>query len=67
MELSKNLESFWAEILSKDREKILAVIRSLSEDEQQAVVEHLERMAHETGWSEGQRTRAKTALNVLQE
>jgi hypothetical protein len=65
--LSQNLESFWAEILSKDREKILAAIRSLSEDEQRAVVEHLKQMAHETGWSEGQRIRAKTALSILQE
>jgi hypothetical protein len=67
MALSRNLETFWAKILSEDREKILTAIRSLSEDEQRAVVDHLKRMAHETGWSEGQRSRAKTALSVLQE
>ena len=67
MALSRNLETFWAEILSKDREKILAAMHSLSEEEQRAVVEHLTRMAFETGWSEGQRCRAKNALRLLQE
>jgi hypothetical protein len=65
--LSRNLETLWAEILSKDGEKILAAIRSLSEEEQRAVVDHLKRMVSEIGWSEGQRSRAKTALHVLQE
>ena len=60
-----NLETFWAEILSEDPQKITAAIRSRSEEEQRAVIKHLERMACDSGWMEGQRRRAKTALSTL--
>ncbi len=60
-----NLETFWAEILSEDPQKITAAIRSVSEEEQRAVIKHLERMTCDSGWMEEQRRRAKKALSAL--
>lgn len=65
--MNTNPESFWADILSQNQEKILPAIHSISEKEKLAVIQHLQRMAYENGWSEGQKHGAKTALEVLQE
>jgi hypothetical protein len=65
--VNTNPESFWADILSTNHEKILSAIHSVSEEEKQAVIKHLQFMAYEDGWSEGQRNGARTALEVLQE
>lgn len=61
-----NLETFWADIFSKEPVKIIAAMDSLSEEEQQAVINHLQRMVTETGWTEGQRKNARSALDILQ-
>jgi hypothetical protein len=65
--LRRNLEAFWADILSKDRRKILNAIHSVPKDEKHVVVEHLLRMVHESGWTKGQREGARIALRVLEE
>lgn len=65
--LSRSLESFWADILSKNPKKIRKAINLLSEDEREVVIKHLRKMSSETGWSEGQKHGARTALEILQE
>lgn len=65
--MSRDLETLWADILSKDPVKIIKAMGSLSDEELGAVIEHLQRMANETGWSEGQRHSASTALELLKE
>jgi hypothetical protein len=57
-------ESFWAEILSEEPARIQAVLRALGEAERQTTLAHLERMAMEEGWSEGQARRARSALAI---
>lgn len=60
------IELFWAEILSRDTEKIQAAFERLGdEDEKQAILNHLTRMATEEDWSEPQRLSAQYALDVL--
>jgi hypothetical protein len=63
--VSRNLESFWAEILSNEPSRITAAFLSVSEEEQKAVIEHLKRMVEENGWSEGQSSNARAALDCL--
>ena len=65
--MNTNPEAFWAEILSQNHQRILSAIHSISKEEKQAVIEHLQRMAYENGWAEGQKRGARTALEVLQE
>ena len=61
-----DLESFWAEILSKDPDRIQSAFMTLSTEEQYALLDHLRDMANEPGWSDGQRERAKAALQVIE-
>jgi len=63
--LNGNLELFWSRVLSEDPAQIIKAVKSLSLEEQQAVIEHLQRMANETGWLEEQLRRARIALIVL--
>jgi hypothetical protein len=65
--MNREPASFWGEVLSQNPRKINHAMRSLSERERRAVIEHLQRMAVEKGWSEGQRIGAKTALDLLGE
>jgi hypothetical protein len=67
MKLDLNLESFWADILSEEPAQISNASRHLSKTERQAIIAHLQRMAHEPGWSDGQRRRAQSALDILED
>ncbi len=61
------LEEFWEAILSEDPRRILAAWATLIESERSAVYAHLERMAAEEGWTEGQRDAARAALKAIQD
>jgi hypothetical protein len=63
--MSDGLEDLWGEILSGDPTRIRSAVEHLSEAERRSVLIHLRRMALEPGWSDGQRLRAKTALESL--
>ncbi len=60
-----DLETFWAALLSRQPERILAAFHTLSAEEKEAVLVHLKRMAEENGWHPQQRASARTALQVL--
>lgn len=62
-----DLEEFWAEILSRDAERVRAAYRALPDDsERAAVYDHLLSMAMEDDWAEVQRLSAEAALMALQ-
>lgn len=63
--MSDMLEAFWAEVLSSEPGRIRSALEDLSDAERRSVLVHLRRMAVEPGWSEGQRLRARTALESL--
>jgi hypothetical protein len=59
------LEHFWLEILSRDPIRISDARRSLSAEEQEALVAHLRRLVADDGWTDPQRVSALIALKVL--
>jgi hypothetical protein len=61
------LETFWADLLSSDPERVWAAWESLDENEQVAVYLHLMQMLTEGDWSEPQRLSAQAALDTLQD
>ncbi len=63
--MDKDLEVFWREVLSGDPDRVRKAISRLSPSDQQPVEVHLKRMASEPGWSEGQRRRARSALEAM--
>ncbi|HVN54065.1 MAG TPA: hypothetical protein VMT46_07015 [Anaerolineaceae bacterium] len=58
-------ESFWDNLLSRDRARIEAAFQKLDPESQKAVLAHLKRMATEEGWHPLQRDSAQAALDVL--
>jgi hypothetical protein len=58
-------ETFWAEILSGQPERVLRVMTRLSQEEQAWVIGHLRRMAQESGWQSGQQANARAALEAI--
>lgn len=63
--MGDDLEQFWADVLSADPPRIRQAIAELHETERRAVIDHLKRMAHESGWTAGQQQRARSALAAL--
>ena len=61
-----DLEQFWAAILSEEPSQVKAAYNTLLSEDQNAILSHLERMAHEEGWNDGQRRRSRAALQILQ-
>lgn len=62
-----DVESFWAEMLSREPERIQAAFNSLPQaDEKAAVLAHLNKMVSEKGWAEPQRISAEAALKALE-
>jgi len=55
-------EDFWPEVLSEDAGRVVAALMGIGLPERRAALAHLERMASEAGWSEGQARRARAAL-----
>lgn len=63
--MSLPLETLWAELLSREPERIAEAWRSLNREEQAAVTAHLIRMTTEDGWVEAQRVSANAALETI--
>jgi len=59
------LAAFWAEILSRDPSRTQQAYTLLNDDEQLALVAHLQRMVREEGWHPEQVASAQAALDVL--
>lgn len=60
------LEAFWSDLLSEEPTRVAAAWALLQEaEEQQAVREHLRKMATEEGWADVQRQAARAALAVI--
>jgi hypothetical protein len=59
--------NFWEEILSRQPEHIRTSYLNLDENERQAVLAHLQRMAGEPDWHPAQVESAQIALQVIQE
>lgn len=59
------LELIWDNLLSRQADYIRPTFASLSEQDQQTVLAHLQRMATEPGWHPEQQISAKAALEVL--
>jgi hypothetical protein len=64
--LIDDLDKFWFEILSEDPDRIEKAWQCLSDDEQYALISHLQRMSADPGWQESQRLRARKAFAVLE-
>jgi hypothetical protein len=63
--MSDTLEDFWAEVLSGEPARVRSAMQDLSANERRNVVAHLRRMVSGSEWSEGQRVRARAALDSL--
>ncbi len=59
------LEALWSSLLSRHPDTIRTAYQTLSVEEQQAVLEHLRRMASEPGWHPEQQRSAEAALHAL--
>ncbi len=64
---SDPLEKLWDDLLSRQENQIRAAYQELTSEEQDAVLEHLQRMVSEPGWHPEQRLSAHAALRVLGE
>jgi hypothetical protein len=63
--MSDPIEDFWAEILSRQPERIRMAFATLSGEEKEAILNHLKRMTREPGWHPEQVDSATQALQVL--
>ena len=66
--MNENREAFeelWDYLLSRKPKRIWESFAALDVDQQQAVLEHLERMIHEPGWQPEQRISARAALDAI--
>lgn len=63
--LEEYLESVWDGILSEDEEIIQETYLSLSAEDQQVVLSHLQKMVSESGWHPVQIQSASKAITVL--
>lgn len=62
-----DLDELWSDLLSSDSQRIRQAWGGLSEEERQAVQEHLARMCDEPGWHPSQRESAAAALRVIRD
>ena len=60
-----NFYNIWEMILSRQSEVVRQTFSSLDEEEQNAVLEHLQRMQSEPGWQPSQRESAQAALEAI--
>ncbi len=59
------LETLWERLLSRNAELIRSAFEKLKPEEQQIVLDHLERMSSEPGWHPEQRHSAERALEAI--
>lgn len=60
------IETFWELLLSREEKQVKNAFARLSEEEQDAVLNHLKSMAQDPGWHTEQRISAQFALSVLE-
>jgi len=60
-------EDFWAEVLSANPDRVRRAVAGVPAEDRAAVVRHLRTMTAEAGWQEGQRNRARAALDAIGE
>jgi hypothetical protein len=65
IEFGEEFEELWSILLSRNPERIWRAYAALVGIQQNAVLEHLERIVHETGWQPEQRRSAQTALDAI--
>jgi len=63
---ASQLEAMWDDLLSRQPERIRAAYTALEAPEQQAVIAHLLRMVHESGWQPEQRLSAQAAISAIE-
>ena len=61
----ESVQELWDYLLAGEPERVRDAFSVLDENEKQAVVEHLRRMASEAGWQPGQRDSARAALEII--
>ncbi len=59
------LERLWSDLLSRDKNIIVAAFQRLDTASQENVLVHLHKMLTEDGWHREQRKSARAALGVL--
>jgi len=62
---SEPLALFWDAVLSRQPERIRAVVAPLDTATRKSVVAHLQRMIDEAGWHPEQRQSAQAALDAI--
>ena len=67
MDNADDLEQFWAELLSEEPERIVAIWNTLDAASQAAIRAHLKSMTTEPGWWDVQRQSARAALQTIDE
>jgi len=60
-----DLDRFWSDVLSGDPLRVQTVWSGLSEEERQALIDHLVRMRDEPGWHSAQRDASEEALRAI--
>ncbi len=65
-DLERELEAFWGALLSSKPARIRRAWRQLTDEEAQAALAHLRKMATEPGWQPAQQQAAADALRVIQ-
>ena len=63
--MSDPLEKLWNDLLSREPELVVGAYQGLSNEEKEAVYEHLHRMATEGGWHPEQKQSASSALEAI--
>ena len=62
-----NIELLWDDILSEDAARVGRVWNELTDEECEAVLAHLRRMASESEWQPAQKQAAEAALRLIAE
>lgn len=65
MDNNFDLEKLWNNLLSREAKKVKMAFANLDKESQQAILQHLTRMANEPGWHPEQRASAEAALITL--
>lgn len=60
-----SIEQLWDTLLSRNPECIQKTYKDLSENEQKAVMDHLTKMATESGWILAQKQSAQIAMDSI--
>jgi hypothetical protein len=63
---NEQLELLWNDLLSRQPELIRDAFEMLDFPSQKIVIDHLQKMAKESGWQPEQRASANAALQVLE-